>query len=63
VLVSQWSVNDEATLALMTEFYRSYVALDNKALALQRAMEALRSNALYSEPRYWAPFVVVGAEA
>ncbi|MCC7355502.1 MAG: CHAT domain-containing protein [Anaerolineae bacterium] len=63
VLVSQWSVSDEATAELMTAFYRDYIALDDKAIALQRAMRVLRSRPGYDHPRYWAPFVVVGAEA
>jgi CHAT domain-containing protein len=62
VLVSQWSVSDEATVALMTEFYRVYLAEDNKAAALQRAMRALRQRPDSADPSYWAPFVVVGAE-
>lgn len=63
VLVSQWSVDDEATAALMTAFYQGYLELDDKALALQRAMRELRSQPGYDHPRYWAPFLVVGAEA
>jgi CHAT domain-containing protein len=63
VLVSQWSVSDEATAELMLAFYRHYLALDDKALALQRAMQELRAREEYAHPRYWAPFVVVGAEA
>jgi CHAT domain-containing protein len=63
VLVSQWSVSDEATAAWMAEFYRGYLQWDNKAIALQRAMQALRTLPEYDHPRYWAPFVVVGAEA
>ncbi len=63
VLVSQWSVSDAATAALMTAFYRGYIQWDNKALALQRAMQALRDRPEYAHPRFWAPFVVVGAEA
>lgn len=63
VLVSQWSVSDEATVALMKAFYREYLRQDNKALALQQAMQEVRANPEFSHPRYWAPFVVVGAEA
>jgi CHAT domain-containing protein len=63
VLVSQWSVSDRATAALMVGFYRNYIALDNKACALQLAMQELRLNPDYDHPRFWAPFVVVGAEA
>jgi len=63
VLVSQWSVSDEATAELMAGFYQGYLELDDKALALQRAMRQLRSRPEFAHPRYWAPFVVVGAEA
>jgi len=63
VLVSQWNVSDQATAALMVAFYRGYLEWDNKAIALQRAMQALCANPEYAHPRYWAPFVVVGAEA
>ena len=62
VLVSQWSVSDTATAKLMAAFYRHYIELDDKAIALQLAMQALRSQSEYDHPRYWAPFVVVGAE-
>jgi CHAT domain-containing protein len=62
VLVSQWSVSDKATVALMEKFYRAYLQEDNKASALQQAMRALRSMSEYAHPRYWAPFCVVGAE-
>ncbi|MCB0191715.1 MAG: CHAT domain-containing protein [Anaerolineae bacterium] len=37
--------------------------MDNKAVALQQAMQAVSSNPEFSHPRYWAPFVAVGAEA
>ena len=63
VLVSLWSVSDAATVELMKTFYQGYIELDDKALALQRAMHTVRQNPQTAHPRYWAPFVVVGAEA
>jgi len=63
VLVSQWSVSDEATVTLMTTFYREYLCQDNKALALQQAMREIRADPKFNHPLFWAPFVVVGAEA
>jgi CHAT domain-containing protein len=63
VLVSQWSVSDEATALLMESFYQHYLAHDNKAIALQRAMKTVRNLPEYAHPRYWAAFAVVGAEA
>lgn len=63
VLVSQWSVSDQATAELMTAFYRGFIELDDKAIALQRAMREVRSKDKYDHPRYWAAFLVFGAEA
>jgi len=66
VLVSQWSVDDQATALLMAEFYHHYLEQDNKAVALQLAMRVIRTMAAhpeYQHPRYWSPFVMVGAEA
>lgn len=62
VMVSQWSVSDSATMELMVAFYQNYLNLGNKAVALQRAMQKVRSQPEYSHPRYWSPFVLVGAE-
>ena len=62
VIVSQWSVSDSATMELMVAFYKNYLQHGNKAIALQKAMQSVRSQPEYSHPRYWAAFVVVGAE-
>jgi CHAT domain-containing protein len=62
VVVSQWSVSDSATMELMVAFYKNYLQSGNKAIALQKAMQTVRSQPEYSHPRYWAAFVVVGAE-
>ncbi len=61
-MVSQWSVSDRATQELMVAFYQNYVDLRNKAIALQRAMQIVRSKSEYKHPRYWAVFLLVGAE-
>ena len=62
VLVSQWNVSDQATAALMARFYHYYLDEDDKALALQRAMQDIRAQSEYSHPRYWAPFMLIGAD-
>ncbi len=61
VIVSLWSVDDDATRALMVAFYRHYLELGNKAVALQRAMLEVRGVDGWGEARFWAPFVLVGA--
>ncbi|MGK7948281.1 MAG: CHAT domain-containing protein [Xenococcaceae cyanobacterium] len=60
IIVSQWSVSDRATKELMVAFYQNYVELKNKVIALQRAMQLVRSK--YKHPSCWAAFLMVGAE-
>jgi len=63
VIVSQWSVSDAATAALMSAFYDPYVSgAQDKAHALQSAMRKVRAQPGWQHPRYWAPFVLVGGE-
>lgn len=63
VLVSQWSVSDKATAALMTSFYRRYLTgKTDKARALQEAMNEVRSTPGFEHPKFWAPFVLIGSE-
>ena len=60
-LVSLWNVSDRATAKMMSAFYRHYLELDDKAVALERAARELRDTPEFAGPRYWAPFIVVGA--
>lgn len=66
VIVSQWRVADSATVKLMSAFYQHYVHSRESVLALQHAMREMRAESAadvdYQHPRYWSPFVVVGAE-
>ena len=65
LLVSHWSVQSEAAVALTTVAFK---ALNDdpklgRAEALQRSMLALMQDAAhpyYAHPLFWAPFVVVG---
>lgn len=60
-LASLWSIDDEKTVELVTQFYDSYNSGMNKAEALRMAqikmIEAGGKNAI---PAYWAAFVLVG---
>jgi CHAT domain-containing protein len=59
VIVSLWSVGDDSTQFLMSEFYQNLQNGMNKAQALRQAM--LTTIADYSEePQYWAAFTLLG---
>ena len=64
VLVSLWSVDDEATELLMQRFYDHWLADSDsptKAEALRRAQADVRKTARFSHPLFWAAFELVGA--
>ncbi|MBD2200355.1 MULTISPECIES: CHAT domain-containing protein [Calothrix] len=58
VIVSLWSVPDESTKLLMTEFYRQMQQTPDKAQALRQAM--LITMKKYSDPKDWAAFTLIG---
>lgn len=57
MLMSLWSVSDEATVALMDRFNRAAMTMA-PAAALRSAMLAMRRR--NPDPKLWAPFVVFG---
>ncbi|MDY6784221.1 MAG: CHAT domain-containing protein [Cyanobacteriota bacterium] len=62
-IASLWSVNDESTAELMSEFYRQLARGDRelaKAEALRQAQLSLLHNPLYNHPYFWSAFVLVG---
>jgi CHAT domain-containing protein len=60
VVASLWSVADNSTSALMSEFYKNLAAGQPKAQALQNAQLKLIQNPEYAHPFYWAPFILMG---
>jgi CHAT domain-containing protein len=59
-LATLWFINDEASAALISEFYRQLrnPAL-SKAMALQRAQLKLLGDRIYEHPAYWSPFLLL----
>lgn len=59
-LATLWSVKDESTAELMTEFYQLLLQGISKSEALRTAQLKLFKQHQYSHPFYWAPFIIVG---
>jgi CHAT domain-containing protein len=68
LVVSNWEVDSDSAVALMTGTFAA-LAADPKlshAEALQKSMLAMINNTQrpdWADPKYWAPFVVVGEPA
>src|SRR5215203_5663160 len=61
VLASLWRVEDHATAALMTRFYRAlWIDGLRPAAALRAAQLSLRGERRWRDPYYWAGFVLEG---
>ncbi len=60
-LATLWSVRDQSTAELMTEFYRELSKTEvSKAEALRQAQLVLLKQSKYQHPFFWGPFVLVG---
>lgn len=62
IIVSFWSVADESTAQLMTDFYRQMLEHpeSNYSENLRNAKLNLMKTGKYKSPYYWAPFVLIG---
>jgi CHAT domain-containing protein len=58
VIVSLWTVPDDSTKLLMTEFYKNLQQNPDKAQALRQAM--LKTSQEYPRPLQWAAFTLIG---
>ena len=65
VVVSYWSVSDEATARLMVNFYRNFTTTKASGTpdyfsALAEAKRSMIADKTFKDPFYWAAFVVLG---
>lgn len=63
VLASLWQVDDNATPAVVIEFYQQLQNSQNKVQALRQAQQQLLQSeayAKYRHPYYWAAFLLLG---
>ena len=58
VMVSLWSIPDDKTTELMTEFYRNLDSTGDKAQALRQAMLTMIPKS--GNPKDWAAFTLIG---
>lgn len=61
IIVSFWSVADESTAQLMTDFYKQL--LEGTSVNYSRDLRKAKLNLLqgnYAAPYYWAPFILIG---
>jgi len=61
-LASLWSVNDQSTSQVVSEFYRELKDSPSmsKARALQSSQVKMLGDRRYSHPCYWAPYLIIG---
>lgn len=63
-LATLWSVVDDSTAQIMSEFYtqlkQSGVTQANKAEALRQAQLALLNGDEFKHPHFWSPFILIG---
>jgi CHAT domain-containing protein len=60
VVVSLWQVDDESTADLMVRFYRHLRQSGDTVEALRSAKLEMIDETGYTQPYFWAPFVLVG---
>lgn len=60
VLVTLWAIDDEATLEFMRSFYYHLAEGRSPSESLNQAVKFMRESNEYSDPKYWAPFVLIG---
>ncbi|MBQ2352058.1 MAG: CHAT domain-containing protein, partial [Bacteroidales bacterium] len=59
LIMSLWSVDDNATLLMMTEFYSNLTNGMTKRDAFLAAQNKVKTTAGFENPRYWAAFIML----
>lgn len=57
---SLWSINDDATMEFMRQFYDGLSRSLNKAQAMREAQIAMIKVKKFKHPFFWAPFILIG---
>ena len=59
IIMSLWSVDDNATKLIMTEFYSNLIKGMTKREAFLKAQRTLKTTAGFENPRFWAAFIML----
>jgi CHAT domain-containing protein/tetratricopeptide (TPR) repeat protein len=59
LIMSLWSVDDNATQLMMTEFYTNLMAGMSKREAFLKAQRTLKATKGFENPRFWAAFIML----
>ena len=60
VMVSLWSVDDQATSMFMRLFFEAYLEHNQSPRqALKQAQSIMQKSPQYADPKFWAPFILV----
>ena len=59
LIMSLWSVDDNATQMMMTEFYSNLIKGMSKREAFLKAQQALKTTKGFENPRFWAAFIML----
>jgi tetratricopeptide (TPR) repeat protein len=61
IVMSLWQVNDNATSLFMSQFYKNLTDGQTKQEAFMNAQKSLRDSHDFSDPKYWAAFIMLDA--
>ena len=59
LLMSLWSVDDIATQTMMTAFYEELANGSSRRKAFHKAQNRMRADSRFSDPIYWASFIML----
>ena len=59
ILMSLWKIDDAATREFMIEFYRNLLSGVPKQESLNKTRDYMQSSNKYSNPYYWASFIML----
>jgi CHAT domain-containing protein len=60
VISALWNIDDQGTTPVIEKFYAHFIAGSTAAHALREAQLAMLNDARYSDPHFWAGFLLTG---